>query len=296
MVSNRFNKLIKFSSSPYIDSQIRESLMKARAAEPKVFYRWFLTYRAEQVMDESNAPPMSNAAAADLLKSTKYDDPASIFNITGTIGVPPGVAPLPLGKFTVDGKHTYCYLSFRDMLLPRDFLYDEARADTGLTYLKTNPDTNLLPKFFLQLGQLCLSPMATATSAKASDFVVVVTPDRKVFALWNPDGTDPEFIPDDEINREAYKTRATSGKLPGFSASRTAISLSSNIDTLCQFDQASKVLIISASHFIAVPTGTTLRFGGMDRDGWVLLDKVSKAFAEWPRYAAPPAAASPPQA
>jgi hypothetical protein len=40
-------------------------------------------------MDESNAPPMSNAAEADLLNNTKYDDLASIFNITGTIGVPP---------------------------------------------------------------------------------------------------------------------------------------------------------------------------------------------------------------
>jgi hypothetical protein len=118
---------------------------------------------------------MSNTAEADLLKSTKYDDPASIFNITGTIGVPPSVSPLPLDKFTVGGKHTYCYLLFRDTLLPRDFLYDESRADTGLTYLKTNPDTNLLPKFFLQLGQLCLSPTTTTTSAKPSDFVIVVT-------------------------------------------------------------------------------------------------------------------------
>lgn len=148
-----------------------------------------------------------------------------------------------------------------------------------LTYLKTNPDKNLLPKFFLQLGQLCLSPMATATSAKSSDFVVVVTPDRKVFAPWNPDGLDPEFIPDDEINREAYKTRATSGKLSGFSAPCTAISLSANIDILCQSDQASKVLTISASQFITVPTGTTLRFGGVDMDGWVLLDKISEAFS-----------------
>jgi hypothetical protein len=108
------------------------------------------------------------------------------------------------------------------MLLPRD-LYDESRADTGLTYLKTNPDTNLLPKFFLQLGQLCLSPTTTTTSAKPSDFVVVVAPDRKVFALWNPDGADPELIPDDDINREAYKPRATSGKLPGFSACHFAL-------------------------------------------------------------------------
>lgn len=121
MVSNRFNKIVKFSSSPFLDDQIREDLLKAPTAEPKVFYRWFLIYRAKQFMDESNAPPKSNAAAADLLKSTKYDDPDSIFNITGTIDVSPSVAPLPLGNFTVDGKHTYCYLSFRDMLLPKDF-------------------------------------------------------------------------------------------------------------------------------------------------------------------------------
>ena len=234
---------------------------------------------------------MSNAAAADLLKNTKYDDPASIFCVIGVTDVPPGIAALPLGNFTAGGKQTYCYLSFRNLLLPKDFQYDETRADTGLTYLKTNPGTNFLPKFFVELGQLCLSPTATAVSATPSAFVVVVTPDRKVFALWNPDGVDPEFVPDDEIDWEAYKTRATGGKLPGFDVPCAAIPLASNIDTLCQPDQVSKVLNISASTSITVPAGTTLQFGGVDKDGWGLLDKVSKAFADWPRYAAPLAAA-----
>jgi hypothetical protein len=267
-------------------------LSKAPAVEPTVYYRWFLADSDKKARAKLNAPPMSNTAAGALLKSTKYDDPASIFNITAAIGSSPSIAPLPLGNFSVDSKQTYCFLFFRDNLLPRDFPYDETRADTGLTQVKATPDTKALPRFFLQLGQLYLGPSSAAGSAKPSQFVIVVAPDRKVFAVWNPDGIDPEFIPDDQIDSTAYKKRVTGDKLPGFTTACTAIPLVANIDVLCQPNQASQPLSISPSTFITVQAGTTLQFGGVDKEGWALLDKLSKEFANWPRYAAAPTSTS----
>lgn len=269
-----------------LDEQIQQSLSTPPAIDKKVYYRWFVNYSAAKAAAALNASPKTNTATTDLLKSTKYDDPNSLNQLCWAINSPAGLDVFPLGNYTADNKKTFCYLQFIDVLLPRDFLPESTRGEVTLTYLKCQPDNPALPKFFYQLGRLCLSSTATPSSAQPSDWVVVVTPSRRVLAFWNPYGADPEYVQDDDISPTEYQTRPTAGRLPGFATACTAVPLASNIDALCNPDQANRALDIQTSGFVTLPQGSTLRFGGVDAEGWALLDKVSQKFADVPKYPA----------
>lgn len=70
-----------------------------------------------------------------------------------------------------------------------------------------------------------MSPLAAATDAIGSSFVIIVTPDYRVFALWKPNSTIFEIVLDNLINVNSivYKTRAMAGKWPGFTPNYNTI-------------------------------------------------------------------------
>ena len=179
-----------------------------------------------------------------------------------------GIARLPLGNYTFENRKVFCYLNFKTILLPEDPPHCGPQGESDMTYLKCEPDNNALPKAFHQIGQLCLSSTTNSARAQPSCFVVVVTPVRKVFAIWNPIGPDPEYNngsddDDDESFSTTYKTRRTSGKLLGFNTPCAAFVLTDNINNLCHPQQIDKALDISEKQFIILAAGTTLRFTGV---------------------------------
>jgi hypothetical protein len=184
------------------------------------------------------------------------------------INSPTGMARLPLGNYTVESMKLFCYLRFTDTLLPRDPPRYGPDGQSDMTYLKCHPDNPALPKSVHQLGQLCLSFTIDPATAQPTCFVVAVTPARKVFAIWNPIGPDPEYTHDDDVPSTAYRNRPTSGKLLGFNTPCAAFMLADNIDALCMPHQGNKVLAISEKRFITLPKESTLRFTGTANDNF----------------------------
>ena len=175
-----------------------------------------------------------------------------------------GFDKLPLGKYSLREEKVFCHLGFQDILLPQDVPRSGPNGQSDGTRLKCTPENSRLPKVFHQIGQLCLSKTSDAKRAQPSDFVVVVTSRRKVFAIWNPLGPDPEYTFDDDGSTStAHINRPVSGKLMGFDTPCTAIELAENIDTLCQPHQVKKSLIISQERFITLAPRSTLLFTGI---------------------------------
>jgi len=231
-------------------------------------------------MEEYKASPLLASNACDLIKSIEFDDPISVSKLHWKINTPPGIDMLPLGHYTVDTVTNFCFLQLRNTLLPQDFEYDETRADTSLTQAKYKPDNPSLPRFFYELGQLCISTAPTLEKVPlvTTEVIVVVTPDRKVFALWNPLGVDPEYPTRDAVDRNAFQTRPTSGLLPGFTAPCTAFLLADEINNLCNADQSSRLLPIKQSSLITLAPKATIEFGGVDEEGWLVLEKQFPMF------------------
>ncbi len=208
-----------------------------------------------------NAAPTSTREAAELLKATIYNiRSSSLTELCFEINSSPGIVKLPLGNYTVKGKKTFCYLRFKDVLLPRDVPTYEPRGESLMTLLKCSLPSPNLPKLFYQLGQLYVSSTANAANARLTCFVIVVTPAREVFAIWNPSGAEPMYVPDSVKTSTAYQTRPVSGVFPGFANPCTAVLLSSNIDYLCQRDQVNIPLNLSARSFINLPAGSTMQY------------------------------------
>lgn len=222
-------------------------------------------------MDEYNASPLPASKACDLIKSIEFDDPISVSQLHWKINTPPGFDMLPLGHYAVGTVTNFCFLQLRNTLLPQDFEYDETRADTSLTQAKYTPDEPRLPRFFYELGQLCISTAPTLEKVpfETTEFVAVVTPDRHVYAFWNPPGVD--------LDGNAFQTRPTSGLLPGFTAPCSAFVLADQIDDLCNTDQSSRLLIKESSMITLAPKAT-IEFGGVDEEGWLVLEKQFPMF------------------
>jgi hypothetical protein len=198
-----------------------------------------------------------------LLKNTKHDDLFSLSQLSWEINNPAGIARLPLGNYIAGSVKVFCCLHFTDPLLPRDPPSNGPSGESDLTYLKCIPKNDALPKLVHQIGQLCLSSTTNDVArAKPSCFVVVVTSARKVFAIWNPIGPDPECTYDNDELSTAWKIRPTSGKFMCFRTPCTAVMLADNIDALCQPNQREQNLAISETKFITLPVGSTLRFTG----------------------------------
>lgn len=234
-------------------------------------------------MDEYNASPLPLAKACDLIKSIEFDVPTSVSQLYWEMNKPASIDVIPLGSYTSGKTTKFLFLQLADTLLPRDFAYDETRADTNLTqakYTPDTPDTPSIPKFFYELGHLFLSSAATIdnVSTEITEFIAIVTPDRKVFALWNPNADDPEGIKPTVAEKGSFQTRPTTGVLAGFTASCTAFPLADNIDNLCNPNQSAKVLAISPTTMITLPPKATIQFGGVDSEGWVALEKAFPMF------------------
>ena len=153
-----------------------------------------------------------------------------------------------------------------------------------------------LPGYVHQIGQLCVSETLAPESAVPTNFIVAVTPERWLIAIWNPYGADPrelvnqddnhgklnQYDPDGydqdkyglQVSREILdggkeygkrlkqvESRRTRGALPGFGKSLcTAVYLAS-LDRFCwSFDGLPGRLPISEDLFITIPTEVSLRF------------------------------------
>lgn len=234
------------------------------AVDKALYYRWAMNYRAEKARRILEADPKSNKEAVALLKNTRYDHPADISRLCWEINSPAGIARLPLGNYTVERMKLFCYLHFMDTPLPRDLPQNTPDGDSNITYLKCDPEHSRLPKLVYQLGQLCLSFTEDPVTAAPTCFVVAVTPNRRVFAIWNPIGPDPEDNHGHEIPPTARGRGPTSGRLLGFDTRCVAFLLADNIDNLCKPQQGKKVLAIS-DRFIPLPPGSALLFTGAAR-------------------------------
>lgn len=260
--------------------QLQHKLAASPSVDPKIYYRWLIDYQAKQVMDEYEASPLPASKACDLIKSIDFEDPISVSELHWKINTPPGFDKLPLGRYTAETVTNFCFLQLCNTLLPQDFKYDETRADTSLTQAKYKPDELRLPRFFYEIGQLCISTAPTLEKIpfETTEFVVVVAPGRQVFAVWNPLGVDPEHPGSDEVDRTAFQTRPTSGLFPGFTAPCTAFALADDINDLCNADQSSRFLPIKQSTMITLAPKTTIEFGGVDEEGWLVLERQFPIF------------------
>lgn len=226
------------------------------------------------------AAPITVSAAQTLLKATTYDDPGSLFAVGAAVTTTPGMSRLPLGYYSAaDQKKMYSFLIPRQDLLPKDTIQDETRGDPEVTLARPSTNTAGFPPFFVQIGQLAVATDSTAgQSAAPTDFVVVVGTDRKVYALYNPSGSNPD------IGQIDLSSRATSGKLPGLTNACSSVLLAANISDLLVNDAINKSFNLTSSSFVTVSSGVTIKFGRVDSDGWRILNGVSKAFANVPTY------------
>ncbi len=212
---------------------------------------------------------MSQEEAIILLKNTNFKNRMSVAHLHWKIDGFGGITKLPLGHYTFENIKVFCYLDFITSQLPEDPPYWSSQSKLNLIYLKCQPANKALPKAFHELGQLCLSSFTDAARARPTHFMIVVTPARKVFAICNPLGLDPEEIrhPGEVDNQNMppfwYQTRPISGKLVGFNTPSTAFVLTDNINKLCNRQQLDKALDISEKQLIILPKETTLRFTGL---------------------------------
>ena len=262
-------------------------------ADRPTYSRWVENYLTAEASKNYDRPPKPAHDAAKILRETKFDDAISVQDFSFEINRASGLSDLPLGFYygiTGAFTKTYCYLRFRDEILPRDPPRDGPLGEPDITWLKCNPDsTPKLPESIHQIGQLCLSPTADAKKAKPSSFIIAVTPtSREVWAIWNPNGPEPEqnddFLDDsnDDPNSQAYQrkiaTRPTSGTFPGFPNSPcTAFRLFPTVEVLCQCNDPERPLASRNWQFIALPPKTTLQFPSYPPPAW---DPLSKGGAK----------------
>lgn len=228
--------------------------------------------------------------AAKILKETRFDDALSVRKFCWEINCAPGLSDLPLGHYYVGSgiiTKTYCYLRFRDGMLPRDPPREGPLGEPNITWLKRNSNAKPeLPTSIHQIGQLCFSPTTDAKKAKPSSFIIAVTPiSREVYVIWNPNGSDLELTEelesdDDDTESQAYKahrekiaTRPTSGTFPGFPNPCTAFRLFQTVGDLCQRCDPGRQLNISGSDFITLPPKVTLEFPSYPPPAWHSLRK-----------------------
>ena len=218
---------------------------------------------------------------------TRFNEQLSLRSLYLEINSIPGFANLPLGHYTAGSKKYYCHLVFADTLLPRDPPQRGPQGTSFGIWLKCHPKPphNNLPNFVLQIGILDISPTADAKDAQRSTFAVVVTPNRQVWAIFNPNGTepqlynssnwdpgfntyDPENPSDDDPRTSQYqasyipyiRSRGNQGKLPGFQRRCTALELAYSVEALCDSCGPDKPLGISEENSIRLPEETMLQF------------------------------------
>lgn len=208
------------------------------------------------------APPRSSREAASLLKRTMFNDYKSVGRLGYEAILYSGFQKMPFGHYSSEVGEIFCYLDLNIEELPQD-LPRNSRGWTDGTHLTCIPTDSRLPKMFHQIGHLCLSTTDDVKKAQASDFFVVVTPQRKVYAIWNPLGPEPDYTYDDDgVTSTTHINRPVGGRLLGFKPEFTAVKLADNIDFFCQSRPAGS-LDISPEKFIVLDPKSTLLFTGI---------------------------------
>jgi hypothetical protein len=224
-----------------------------------------------------------------------------MFDLVTGLNPPTGIAPVPLGNYNPPGgSQTFCFLQSCLGTLPVDFSPDPKRGEALVTQIKCSPRVQDIPEFVLQVGQLVVSSSATSTNSDMTltEFIVGVATDRKVFAFWNPLGDDPDDIymdeDDDSSTEEGVEPalpRPTAGTLPGLTETCVVARFNATIDNLLTGNRIQQTLPFSGSNLINLPSNGTIKFGGVDSDGWSRLDQISKQFAAVPINSEPAVAA-----
>lgn len=214
--------------------------------------------------------PTSKAEIRHKIKHIDFQDPEAVMELASRLISKRRKDPINIGKHV--GDQTYFYsIHFGGHFFPTDYLPDPTRPPTYLTYIRC--DSTLLPNIFLQLGRLrctqvsdtslrdSFEPACNPTSGADTFFVIGVNiVDRMAWALWNPD----EF---DEID----------GILPGSHKACTAIPLNQTIDDLLA-NKSSHHLDLNPENFVTLPRGSSVKYGGVDEEGWKVLSRVSSKY------------------
>lgn len=214
--------------------------------------------------------PTSKSEIRHKIRHVDFQDPEAVVELASRLTSKRRKDSINIGKHV--GNETYFYsIHFGGQFFPTDYFPDPTRPPTALTHIKCN--SPLLPKIFFQLGRLhctkvsdtnlrdSYEPVYDPTSGADTFFVIGVNiVDRMAWALWNPD----EF---DEID----------GILPGFHKASTAIPLNQNIDDLLA-NKSSHYLDLNPENFVTLPPGSSVKYGGVDEEGWNVLSRMSSKY------------------
>lgn len=214
--------------------------------------------------------PASKFDILNRISKVDFEDPDSVIGLASVLTSKRSKDPIHIGKHVADKVYFYS-IHFGGRFFPMDFFPDETRRPTGLTHIKCN--SPLLPKIFLQLGQLRYTQISNTgvhdryepelDLIRSTDtyFVIGVDiTDRMAWALWNPDQFD-----------------AIDGVLPGFQAACTAIPLNQTIDELLA-DSSTRVLDLNPENILTLPRGSSVTYGGVDEEGWSILSNISSKY------------------
>ncbi|MCJ1467302.1 hypothetical protein MMC07_005926 [Pseudocyphellaria aurata] len=214
--------------------------------------------------------PASKVDIRSMICEVDFEDPDSVIGLASKLTSKDRKDPIHIGKHVSEKVYFYS-IQFGGRFFPMDFLPDETRRPTGLTYIRC--DSPLLPKIFLQLGQLRYTHISNTDAhdryepelnlIKSTDTYFVLgidIVDRMAWALWNPDQFD-----------------AIDGVFPGFQTACTAIPLNQTIDELL-VDSSTRVLDINAENILTLSDGSSVTYGGVDEEGWSVLSKISSKY------------------
>ena len=195
-------------------------------------------------------------------------------------------------------RRMYCFLQPQMGVLPRDFDASPARGDAVvLQVMAAHPIENLRrlgyiddPDYYpdsnypypadilalvLEIGNLCVGEEPEARSATKTPFVMVVAArTRNVYAFWNPLGLDPLSLSDSDP-----WSRPEAGFLAGTQQKFTALRFNASIEDLVATETGRLSL-----EKCNIDQFNPLHFGGVDEEGWKILDTMSKEFAAVPHY------------
>ena len=204
------------------------------------------------------------------IRNVNFKDPDSTVKLETKLHGLTKYGMLGIGKYLSHKTYHY-WIQFGGRLLPIDFFLDDKHPQTAVTQLKCDPPNTSLPQFFVQIGRLRYTYTNTIDLGMRSPdgehfesdtyFVLAVNiADRQAWALWNPD-----------------QFEESGGVLPGFEKVCTAIPFKQSIEELL-VNLQSRVLSLNSENAVTLPPGTTVRYGGVDAEGWTNLACVSAKY------------------
>lgn len=225
--------------------------------------------------------PASNQTVQSQIQKVNFEDaggltPRFIENI-------PSSGALPSRKAYCGGYLYYCVPDCQ--LLGESLLADVQPPEYPSTWtlLETLPPVPGIPHTFFELGILFKADSATSTleSAMETEWVLVVTPDRAVYAVWNSNHDERRRLDIStvvEVEPELWKTRATGGLFPGFEEGCTMVALSADVGELFNAEvpiEERRLLVGRTTSLYTLPEGTKLRFT-VEEEGPVYLEPIER--------------------